>query len=263
MVRIENIDPGREIPGAADGILSELERLGLHWDGPVLRQGMRREAYRAAMEDLRRRGLLYRCRCSRRLVGGGPYPGTCRELDLPATTPGTWRVRVPESLVAVEDLVQGTYQQQLAVECGDFVVWRADDWPTYHLAVVVDDGWQAITEVVRGADLLESTPRQCWLQSCLGLPRPAYAHLPLALDASGAKLSKDVASTPVRATPAGIVLCEALRFLGVGCPTGLANAAPAEILTWALAHWSLAKVPPRSQAAATGFQGPSAPLQRR
>ena len=247
LVRIENIDPGREVVGAGDGILAELERLGLHWDGPVIWQHTRREAHRAALEELRRDGFLYRCRCSRRLTGSGPYPGTCRELELPATTPGTWRLRVPDSMLAVEDLVQGPYRQQLATACGDFVAWRADDWPAYHLAVVVDDGWQGITEVVRGADLLDSTPRQCWLQSCLGLPQPSYAHLPLALEPTGAKLSKDVGSAPVRGTPAGTLLTEALRFLGLAAPPDLAAASTADILAWGLAHWRLEKVPRQSR----------------
>ena len=210
-------------------------------------QHTRREAHRAALEDLRRRGFLYRCRCSRRLAGEGPYPGTCRDLGLSAKTPGTWRLRVPDSLIAVEDLVQGTFRQQLGSGCGDFVAWRADDWPTYHLAVVVDDGWQGITEVVRGADLLESTPRQCWLQSCLGLPRPTYAHLPLVTDAQGAKLSKDAGSAPVHGTPAGLLLARALSFLGLTCPTDFAAASPAEIIAWALAHWRLACVPRTSR----------------
>lgn len=251
-MRIENIDPDREVPGAADDILRELERLGFRWDGPVVSQHARRDVYRAALTELRTRGLVYRCRCSRRTAGTGPYPGTCRDLGLPASTSGTWRLRVPEAELVLTDLLQGPYIQRLADECGDFVVWRADDWPAYHLAVVVDDAWQGITEVVRGADLLPSTPRQCWLQSCLGLPRPTYAHLPLVLDASGAKLSKDAGAVSVRGRAAGELLCRALRFLGVEAPGSLSAAPPSEILAWALLRWQLSAVPPDSRAVETG-----------
>ena len=244
LVRIENIDPEREVPGAADDILRTLERLGLGWDGPVVFQDQRRSAYRTALEALRERELIYRCRCSRRLAGGGVYPGTCRDQRLPASEPGTWRLRVAEAEITISDAVQGEFRQDLATDCGDFVVWRADDWPAYHLAVVVDDAWQGITQVVRGADLLESTPRQCCLQSCLGLPRPRYAHLPLALDQTGAKLSKTTLAYPVAGVPASRLLAQALAFLGLSVPPTLTGTAPSELLAWALAHWRLAKVPP-------------------
>lgn len=254
LVRIENIDREREVPGATDDILRTLERLGLEWDGPVVYQDQRRSAYRAALEALRDRELVYRCRCSRRLTGGGVYPGTCREQRIPSSEPGTWRLRVDESEITLIDAVQGKFRQTLATDCGDFVVWRADDWPAYHLAVVVDDAWQGVTQVVRGADLLESTPRQCWLQSCLGLPRPNYAHLPLALDPTGAKLSKTTHAHPVAGVPASRLLAQALAFLGFTVPPALMGAAPGELLPWALSHWQLGKVPPGARTP------PAAPL---
>jgi glutamyl-Q tRNA(Asp) synthetase len=247
LVRIEDIDRQRERPGAGDAILRELERLGLHWDGPVLHQRSRLDAYRDAIDALRASGLVYACGCSRREIGGGPYPGNCRERELEWRAGRALRLRVPAVGVEVHDRLQGVYRQALAAECGDFVLWRADGDPAYHLAVVVDDAWQGVTDVVRGADLLDSTPRQIHLQRLLGLATPGYCHLPVALDALGRKLSKQTADTAVTRSAPAEVLATALAFLGHPLPPALLGASPDEVLGWAVTAWDLAHVPANSR----------------
>ncbi|HMM76924.1 MAG TPA: tRNA glutamyl-Q(34) synthetase GluQRS [Gammaproteobacteria bacterium] len=248
-LRIENIDRRRERPAASEAILRGLARLGLEWDGAVVYQGERLGAYRAAIAALAARDLVYACDCSRREVGGRPYPGRCRERAL-AWTPGrALRLRVPALDVEFIDRLQGPYRQALAAECGDFVLWRADGDPAYHLAVVVDDAWQGISDVVRGADLLDSTPRQIHLQRLLGLPAPRYAHLPIALDAAGRKLSKQTADTRVDAAAPAEVLVAALVFLGQSPPAALRAASAAEVLAWGRAHWRPERIPRSSRRA--------------
>jgi glutamyl-Q tRNA(Asp) synthetase len=248
LLRIENIDPPREVPGAADALCRELERLGLQWDGTAFFQAERREAHLAARDFLARNRTVYRCRCSRRQIGAGPYPGTCRSLALGA--PGALRLEVPETPFGFSDAVQGEFTENLRTTCGDFVIWRVEDWPAYHLAVVVDDAAMGVTEIVRGADLLDSTPRQRFLQQCLGLPAPAYCHLPLALDLDGAKLSKQTHAFPVSGRPASEVLASALRFLGQTVPPELDGDSVEALLDWAKSHWTLARVPRRASSAA-------------
>ncbi len=241
-VRIEDIDRRRERPGAADAILRELERLGLHWDGPVLYQHTRLAAYREALATLHCVGLVYACTCSRRDMGGGPYRGTCRARGLDWLPGRAIRLRVPDTTVEFQDRLQGVYRQELARECGDFVLWRADGDPAYHLAVVIDDAWQRVTDIVRGADLLDSTPRQIHLQRLLGYPTPAYCHLPVVLDSAGRKLSKQTRDTAVSTAPASAVLAAALDFLGHQAPAELLRAAPAALLAWAIGAWDLSRV---------------------
>lgn len=198
LLRMEDLDPPREQPGAADLILRALELHGLTWDGSVLYQSTRDAAYQAALDALQTQGLLFRCTCTRRHLraSGGVYPGTCRTrgMALPTDTDShTIRVRVPAAgtpPVHVHDRLQGAISQDLATEVGDFILRRRDGHWAYQLAVVVDDGAQGITDVVRGVDLLDSTPRQHYLQQCLGLPTPRYLHLPVLVDAEGIKLSK-------------------------------------------------------------------------
>lgn len=250
LLRIEDIDRQRTRPGAPAAILRDLARLGLEWDGPVLFQSERLEAYRAAIAQLAARDLVYACACSRRAAGAGIYPGTCRERGLPWVVGHALRLRVPEQeIVEFEDRRQGRHRQRPSADCGDFVLWRADGEPAYHLAVVVDDAWQAVTDVVRGADLLDSTPRQILLQRLLGLPSPRYLHLPLALDAAGRKLSKQTADAPLaRATPSALLVA-ALGFLGQEPPEALRASAPATVLDWGLAHWRPGAVPPAGRRA--------------
>jgi glutamyl-Q tRNA(Asp) synthetase len=250
-VRIEDVDTPRAVPGAADAVLRALERCALFWDGPVLYQSRRTERYRAALESLETAGLAYPCTCTRRELAsyprardGGPiYPGTCRGGVRQPDRPRAMRLRVTDTPVAFRDALQGLYRQRLAREVGDFVIRRADGLFAYQLAVVVDDADQGITQVVRGSDLLDSTPRQIYLQCLLDLPTPAYAHLPVALDARGEKLSKQTHAPPLDERHPGPALVAALRFLGQQPPPELEREPPALVLDWALAHWRLAQVP--------------------
>lgn len=197
LVRVEDIDPPREVPGASDLQLRTLAAFGLHPDGPVLRQGERGDAYRQALDVLLASGAAFACHCSRSdLAATGGIHHACvatRRRHEPAI-----RLRVPAgTVVAFDDAIQGRIRQDVAREVGDFVLRRADGCWAYQLAVVVDDAAQGITDVVRGADLLDSTPRQVLLQRALGLATPRYAHLPLVVDAQGRKLSKSLAALPI------------------------------------------------------------------
>lgn len=252
LVRIEDVDTPRARPGAADAILGELERLGFEWDGPVWRQSQREAAYEAALEALESAGLAYRCACTRReraadpigRIGERVYPGTCRNgLDaLRETRRRTAvRVRVPAAPIAFTDRLYGIQRQALGEDVGDFVVRRSDGLFAYQLAVVVDDASQGITDIVRGADLLASTPRQIFLQRALGLPTPRYLHLPVATDASGAKLSKQ---TRARALAAALPALEAAWcFLQQQSPAQAASSVR-EFWAFAHAHWQPARLPP-------------------
>jgi glutamyl-Q tRNA(Asp) synthetase len=196
LVRVEDIDPPREVPGMADRQLADLRSFGFAPDGPVWRQSARGDAYAAALQQLVAQGDAFACRCSRGdLAASGGIHRAC--VARPSAEAPAWRLRLPDQRVGFVDAIRGPFAQDLAREVGDIVLRRADGAWAYHLAVVVDDAAQGVTEVVRGADLLDSTPRQLWLQRRLGLPAPAYAHLPLLRTADGAKLGKSLASAPV------------------------------------------------------------------
>jgi glutamyl-Q tRNA(Asp) synthetase len=214
IVRMEDLDREREMPGAADEILRTLDAFGLVSDEPVMRQSQRSDAYADALAMLERAGHAYRCSCSRSDLEpfGGIHPAAC--VAAPAARPPAWRLRVGSARIGFDDLVQGPQVQDLAPEVGDFVIWRSDGACAYQLAVVVDDAAQRITDVVRGADLLESTPRQILLQRLLGYPQPRHAHLPLVLGADGRKLSKHEAALAVDAADPLPALRAALSFLG-------------------------------------------------
>lgn len=259
LLRIEDVDTPRTAPGATTAILRALERYGLHWDGPVVYQSERTAHYQAALESLLAAGLAYPCTCTRRELAGCPrgrdgapiYPGTCRAGPGRPDRPPAIRLRVTDALIQFHDAIQGRYRQRLAHEVGDFVLRRADGLFAYQLAVVVDDAAQGITQVVRGADLLDSTPRQIVLQQLLGLPAPDYAHLPVAVDARGDKLSKQTGAPPLDERHPGPVLWAALRFLEQQPPAELAGEPVATLIAWAVAHWNLAVVP--ASAAITGM----------
>jgi glutamyl-Q tRNA(Asp) synthetase len=249
LLRMEDVDEPRCSVEAADNILRTLDACGFAWDGPVLVQSHRKARYRQALEHLQSDGRIYGCACTRRELsdsalapdGAAIYPGTCRN-GLPAgKTARTWRLRVEDRVICFDDALQGQHCQNLAREVGDFVLLRADGYFAYQLAVVVDDADQGITHIVRGADLLDSTPRQTYLQQCLSLPTPAYAHLPVALNCKGEKLSKQTRAASVEA--GAPVLVEALNFLGQRAPCELASARVPEVWDWALAHWELVAVP--------------------
>ena len=253
LLRMEDLDTPREQPGAADAILRTLEACGMGWDGDIMYQSRRSEAYAAALARLEAQGLVYACGCSRREIadsGLGPdgaliYPGTCRNGLAPGKTPRATRVRVDHQPIELEDLVQGKRSQDLAAEVGDFVLRRADGLYAYQLAVVIDDAEQGITDVVRGADLLDSTPRQIYLQRLLGLPTLRYLHLPAAVNASGEKLSKQTLAPPVDARDPVPALAQAMDFLGQAPPAQLGRAPLAEFWHWALAHWDAQRIPRR------------------
>lgn len=250
-LRIDDLDPPRVVEGAAASIVATLERLGLAWDGSIVTQSQRATAYEEAMERLAARAHLYRCACSRREIAAaglpgieGPrYPGTCRARTDVAPAGAAWRIDVRGTIVTFDDLLQGSVSQDLEVAIGDFVLRRTDGIHAYHLACVVDDAAAGFTHVVRGADLLDSTPRQVFLQRLLALPTPTYLHLPVAVDADGAKLSKQTLAAPVSSDPPSATLARALTFLGHAPPSELIAAPPAELLDWAAGHWDRARIP--------------------
>lgn len=252
LVRMEDLDPPREVPGAADGILHTLDAFGFEWQGEVMYQSRRQEAYRAALADLERFGAAYGCACSRKEVieaiafhGAAPgvYPGTCRSGPREGRHPRAMRVMVPNEVLAFDDRLQGRVQQDMEREVGDFVIRRADGLFAYQLAVVVDDAEQRITDIVRGSDLLDSTPRQLLLQRLLELPSPRYLHLPVAVNASGQKLSKQTHAPPLDPGNPVPALVAALRFLGQHPPPGLADSDLASLWRWASSNWDPAALP--------------------
>lgn len=251
LLRIEDIDEPRTVRGAADAILHTLERLGFAWDGEVEWQSRRKAHYLAAFEGLRLAGAVFACACSRREIAdsslgadGAPrYPGTCRDGLPQGRAARAWRLRVEPGAVCFEDFLQGRICQDVAADVGDFVVLRADGCFAYQLAVVVDDAAQGVTHVVRGADLIDSTPRQICLQRRLGLPQPAYLHLPAAVNEAGEKLSKQTRARPLDGPRPQAALIDALRFLGQAPPAELAEAGLDELWRWAIAHWDRNTLP--------------------
>lgn len=244
LLRMEDLDPPREVPGAQAAILRTLESYGLEWDGELVRQSERHVEYQALVERLLDQGLAYACTCSRKRLEGyqGIYPGFCRNAGH-ATHDAAIRVRVPELSYHFTDRVQGDYCQHLGREVGDFIIRRRDGYFAYQLAVVLDDAWQGVTDIVRGADLLDSTPRQLYLQELLGLPQPRYLHVPLIVQPDGNKLGKSYRSPPLPADQAAPLLVRALRALGQAVPLTLEEARPAELLAWATAHWDATLIP--------------------
>jgi glutamyl-Q tRNA(Asp) synthetase len=227
LIRIEDLDPPREVPGAAQRIIDSLAYLGLESDAPIEYQSQSGQQYTQAFETLRAVGLVYGCVCSRADVAAavaaqpdwpqGVYPGTCATRELNDNRVCAWRFRVRDAVVGFEDRAAGAVQQDLAREVGDFVVRRADGLWAYQLAVVVDDARQQVTDVVRGADLLDNTPRQIALQRALGLPTPRYLHLPLVVNRHGEKLSKQSGASALDTSAPREELERAARHLGLPC----------------------------------------------
>jgi len=251
LLRVEDIDTPREVAGATDDILRILELLHMTWDGPVIYQSKRTHLYEEALVELQQQGYLYDCGCTRKEVAdsaihtptGTIYPGTCRN-GLPAgRSPRSVRIRVNNTAISMQDRLQPDLHQQLQTDTGDFIVRRADQLIAYQLAVVVDDADQGINHVVRGSDLLESTPRQIYLQQLLDLPTPAYLHLPIATDSSSAKLSKQSFAPPITRDDSNRAVLDALRFLHQVLPDSPQDASLDELWQWAADHWDAGAIP--------------------
>lgn len=254
LVRMEDVDTPRTVPDADRDILETLASFGMEWDGPVLYQSRRSRRYGAALDGLSNARLAYPCGCSRRDIAGAVYPGFCRNGLAPGKSPRSIRVLTEGQRIAFEDRLQGPFTQDLDTGVGDFVIRRADGLFAYQLAVVVDDAEQGVTEVVRGSDLLDSTPRQILLQRLLGLPTPGYVHLPIAVDERGDKLSKQTRALPVDPRHPGPLLCQVLTFLGHQPPEELIHAPLPELWAWAIHVWRLEQVPRRHTLPALGPQ---------
>ena len=256
LVRIEDIDPPREPAGAADEILTQLHHFGLTWDGEVLYQSQRLDAYAAALMILANEGLCFRCECTRSALRehGTVYSGHCRIHGLsarylqyadkhPDSSDAAVRLRVGSDTYSLHDRVQGAYAQTLNTDVGDFVVRRKDGLIAYQLAAVVDDAFQGITDIVRGIDLLDSTPRQLYLQDRLGYNAPRYAHLPVIVDAAGDKLSKQSFAPALELRRSNQQLYQCLTLLGLSPPKNLVTGGVEAILAWGIEHWDIQAVP--------------------
>ena len=252
LVRMEDLDPPREMPGAASHILHTLEAFGFEWDGEVAYQSRRYALYEETLCRLKSAGLVYPCHCSRkdwqagarRGADGFVYNGRCRHPDQRPALQGkqpAWRIRVPDRVIGFSDGIVGGYAQNLAGDIGDFVLLRADGYWAYQLAVVADDAEQGVTHIVRGQDLLVSTPRQIYLQQCLGVPTPQYTHLPLLTNAQGQKWSKQTLAPALDLNRREQLLRQVFRYLNL--PEAPETDRPAELLDWAVAHWDMDKVP--------------------
>ena len=243
LLRIEDIDPPREVPGSAERIIHDLKRLGMSPDEPALFQSSRIHIYRDAVKQLLKQGLAYPCACSRKdLPTSGVYPGTCRNGIPAGKTARSVRLAVDNGDYAFIDRVQGLVEDLPASLTGDFVIRRADGLYAYQLAVVVDDEFQRVTQVVRGADLLESTSRQICLQKALGYKTPAYMHLPVATTAAGKKLGKRFQADPINQQDPEYAVFQALHFLGQRPPP---DCSLATLWEWALEHWDSSLIPRR------------------
>ena len=251
LVRMEDLDPPREMPGAAAHILHTLEAFGFEWDGEVVWQSRRHSLYRDALGRLKEKGLLYPCYCSRKDwqaaaaqgADGFVYNGRCRRPeDRPHTDkPPAWRIRVNDETIGFDDGIVGHYAQNLARDIGDFVLLRADGFWAYQLAVVADDADQGITHIVRGQDLLVSTPRQIYLQRCLGFATPHYAHLPLLVNKHGQKWSKQTLAPALDENHKEQLLRQVLQYLNL--PPAPEVSRPQALLSWAIEHWQPHKIP--------------------
>ncbi len=268
LIRIEDLDKPREMVGAADAILHTLEAFGFEWDGEdnnkIFYQSQRSDIYEHYLTNLKLNGFIYACTCSRKEIAdsaitsgidGAIYPKTCFNKSLKNSTSekyssesridtGSWRINVDNAQkIAFKDAIQGDISQQLTTDVGDFILKRKDGLFAYQLAVVVDDAAQNVTHVVRGADLLDSTPRQIYLQKLLGFSTLKYAHVPVVVNAQGEKLSKQTLAQAITPQAAPVLVFQALQFLGQQPPIEIKNATLAEVWRWAIANWQLENVP--------------------
>jgi len=250
LVRIEDVDQTRTIPQSDKKILSTLEHFGFEWDGEVVYQSQRTALYEAYLDQLSSNQLTYPCDCSRSKLKQtedndtlpGVYPRYCRKRDKPVTTPYAIRCLTNPGKISFYDQIQGLFSVNLEKECGDFIIKRRDGFIAYHLAVVADDAEQGITDIVRGADLLSSTPQHLYLQQQLGLAQPSYSHLPVAMHDNGQKLSKSHQDLAIQYCSPVKLISSALEFLNQSPPQSLHNATLDEFWHWAVLNWDLNKV---------------------
>ncbi len=241
-LRIDDLDGPRNAPGAVDQILRCLDDYALHWDGEVVYQSQHLEDYSAALQQLTDRRQTYPCACTRKQTGTGPYPGTCASGLNPGQSGRSLRLRVSKQSIQFFDHLQGNQTYDLALDCGDFIIRRADHIISYHLATVVDDARQGITHVVRGADLLSSTARQIFIQQQLSLPTPDYLHLPLLCSNTGLKLSKQNHAHALSASQSEQMLRQALQVLGQELP-GDKGLSASELVEFAVKNWQSSAIP--------------------
>jgi glutamyl-Q tRNA(Asp) synthetase len=243
LVRMEDVDRPRVAAGSAERILATLEAFGFEWHGEVLKQSDRYDAYAAALDDLSRRGLTFPCSCSRQELADEPrYPGHCRDGPRQPSTDMAVRLRVDSGFVQFADCIQGVFRQDVALASGDLILKRRDGWFAYLLAVVVDDAYQGVTKIVRGADLLDHTAAQIYLQKQLGLRTPAYAHVPALVEPDGSKLSKSARSVALEPDAAILQLVYVFELLGLAPPPSLAGASLATAWDWGAEHWDLRRL---------------------
>jgi len=251
-VRMEDVDKPRTVKGATDTILYQLESFGFEWDEPVMYQSQRNGLYNEALETLKTKELIYPCTCTRKEIAdsstnigieGVIYPGTCLQQPIKPHAAIAWRIKTDTSKICFEDAIQGEISQTLSTDIGDFILKRADGLFAYQLAVVVDDAAQGVTNIIRGADLLDSTPRQIYLQKQLNYLQPQYAHIPVASNSAGEKLSKQTLAKSITEHHSQQLIYETLLFLGQQPPAEIKNATLNEVWRWAIANWRLNNIP--------------------
>ena len=251
LLRIDDVDTTRKVEGADVDIIRTLEAFGFEWAGDILYQTQLTASYEAALNELIEQSLVFPCLCSRKQLAqagagagaGNIYPGTCRSRRLPESEEHSLRLMAEDITITFDDIVMGRQSQNIKTECGDFIIKRRDGLFAYQLAVVVDDAIQNITEVVRGTDLLNSTPRQIYLQRLLGYPTPTYCHLPLAVDPAGNKISKSEGKSKIEIAHREELLIFSLDFLGQQVPGELNGSGIEDIWQWAMDNWDVARIP--------------------
>ena len=249
LIRMEDVDITRKVDGADIDILKTLEAFGFEWHGEIIYQSEQTAHYEQAIEQLISQSLIFPCLCSRKQLSKSDstiYPGSCRSRQLPEKKEHALRLLSKDISIEFNDAVMGRQSQNIKQHCGDFVIRRRDGLFAYQLAVVVDDALQNITEVVRGADLLDSTPRQIYLQQLLNYSTPDYCHLPLAVDDSGNKISKSEGATKIDLQHKEQQLISVLDFLAQNPPEDLAQSSISDIWSWAVEHWELTHVPSKA-----------------
>ena len=246
LIRIEDVDTTRKVAGADKDILNTLEAFGFQWQGEILYQSKQTGHYQQALLQLIEQSSVFPCLCTRKQLAKTDqsiYPGTCRERRLPESEEHALRLLSKDIVISFNDVVMGAQSQNIQTQCGDFIIKRRDGLFAYQLAVVVDDALQGITEVVRGSDLLDSTPRQIYLQKLLGYTTPDYCHLPLAVDRAGNKISKSEAATKINLNNKEILLSRVLSFLGQAPLSDLSDSSIDDIWKWAIHNWDISRVP--------------------